>query len=91
MDKTLNYKSSDVHIRQHKATRNLVNRQCFCCSKRLEDNADIYMIFNNHKHFPNMLVHVDCFDSQKPDDIFSDMESAWADCKRLNELFDIEC
>lgn len=90
MTKTIPYKDSTVYIAETEADFSTREKPpvCWCCMHNVNRGKAI-MLFNNFKHFPNMVMHEKCFDSVKhnTDELFEAIEKDYNEYKTLNIIF----
>lgn len=42
------------------------NKICHMCRNKIQYDQNVYLLINNYKLFPNVLVHKKCFDEMGP-------------------------
>lgn len=90
MTKTIPYKDSTVYVAETNANFSSRERPpvCWCCMHNVNHGKAI-MLFNNFKHFPNMVMHEKCFGdlSHSPNKLFEAIEEDYRKYKTLNIIF----
>ena len=91
---SFSYKDTPVFIRKMTfRERNHEDGQtCFCCQEEFKENDQLTLLINNHKYFPNMILHQECFEfwEKRTDELCDDIVSAYEQCKQLQNIFQLE-
>lgn len=87
---TVDYKNMPVIISKYKTGTPPKEHQrtCFCCNEKINDGLTV-ILMNSNKHIPNTYIHEKCFDpwSKKTETLCEDIESAYKQYQKLNDVF----
>lgn len=90
---TYKYKGSFVAIRYARAHTAL--QVCVCCGKPFKNKEPVALLINNHRYFPNMLIHRECLDmlensentEKNMEELFQKLEQMSTQYKELKTYF----
>lgn len=88
------YKDSTVWIKKVKWNNvedyQKIKWKCPMCYDYIKNGDVVYLVFNNYKYFPNVILHEDCFVEVKADYIFSEIEREYNEVKYKKNIFNLE-
>jgi len=90
MSEILTYKDTEVYINSYTWKKlSDIHRvwKCPMCYKHIKENDQVYLLINNHKHFPNTLLHKECFEENDKDNLFGCIENEYLQIKRREDMF----
>lgn len=95
MSGTYQYKDSSVVICYMRFCQGV--GKCICCNKPVTENDSAALLINNHKYFPNMLLHRTCLDhlegndhaEEKMQKLFQECEEKYQKYHELQQYFSV--
>lgn len=87
---TYRYKDSFVAIQYARAYTAV--QVCVCCGKSFKNKEPVALLINNHRYFPNMLIHRECLDmlensentEENMEELFQKLEQMYQQYRELN-------
>lgn len=84
----IKYKDSLIHMRDINADWDVNPKRCYYCGEPINKGKALLFI-NNHKYIPNILLHPECYDTQKDkQNLFAHIETDYNKYKKLRQIFD---
>lgn len=80
------YKDSNVYVKKMKVL-NFSSRNCPVCAKYIKDNEMVYLVFNNHKYFPNVVLHESCLKTEDVVSTFKLIENKYEEYEQTKGQF----
>lgn len=92
---TYEYKDSFVVIRSMLGGAYTESLTCVCCGKPLKNRECVALLFNNHRYFPNILIHQECLEMLENNKnregnmkaLFQKLEQMYQQYKELKSYF----
>jgi len=87
------YKDTDVIFIELTYKKNVLKRKnyyyCPLCTELIKSKDTVYLVINNFRIFPNILIHKNCYDEEHPKGVVRALENHYEQAKKYKQEYEM--